>query len=84
MTDERGSIRQNSGNLEKFQAAMSKLTNVTVKVGIHEAFVEGRLGTILRGRHMIFISSEVTRGSSHETSGFSNALASAFKELARG
>jgi hypothetical protein len=40
MTDERRPIRQNSGNLKKFQAAMSEVTAVIVKVAIHEAFVE--------------------------------------------
>jgi hypothetical protein len=40
MTDEPRPIRQNSGNLKKFQAATSELTNVAVKLGIHEAFVE--------------------------------------------
>jgi len=44
MTDERRPIRQNSGNLKKFQAGISKLMNVTVKVSIHEALVEGRIG----------------------------------------
>jgi hypothetical protein len=80
MTDEPRPIRQNSGNLKKFQAATSELTNVAVKLGLQETFVEDWLGTLLRGRQMTSISGEETRVSGHETSGVSPpALASAFK-----
>src|SRR5258708_11978019 len=43
MTDERRSIRQISRNLQEYQAAISELTDITAKVVIYEAFVEGRL-----------------------------------------
>jgi hypothetical protein len=42
MTDERGPIRQNSGNLEEFQAAIGELTDLAAMV-VYEAFVEGKL-----------------------------------------
>jgi hypothetical protein len=40
MTDERGPLRQNSGNLEEFQAAIGEWTDLTATVA-YEAFVEG-------------------------------------------
>jgi hypothetical protein len=53
MTDEKRPIRQISGNLEKFQAAMSELTGITVKVDIHEAFVEGKLEALKAASHLL-------------------------------
>jgi hypothetical protein len=38
MTDERGPLRQNSGNLEEFQAAIGELADLTFMV-VYEAFV---------------------------------------------
>jgi hypothetical protein len=43
MTDGRRPIRQISGNLQEFQAAISELKHVTPKAVIYEGFVEGRL-----------------------------------------
>jgi hypothetical protein len=44
MTDERGPIRQNSGNLEEFQAAIGELTDLTAMVVCEEDLAESLTG----------------------------------------
>ena len=62
MTDERRPIRQISGNLQEFQPATSKLTDVTVKVVIYDALVEStrmsrKIGVTLWGWPSLFLLS---------------------------
>jgi hypothetical protein len=71
MTDERGPIRQNSGNLEEFQAAIGELTNLTATM-VYESFVEGKLEApkgLARMVHDLIISSQNMRNSGRGPSG---------------
>ena len=73
MTDERGPIRQNSGNLEEFQAAIGELTNLTATM-VYEVFVAGKLEALkglARMVHDLIISSQSMRNSGRGPSGVS-------------
>jgi hypothetical protein len=84
MTDERRSIRQISRNLQEYQAAISELTDVTAKVVIYEAFVEGRLEApkhLARTVHDLYFEPKYEEFRSRTIWSLSNAFTSAFKEL---